>query len=71
MTRACTDVRVGRLDGRFICEVVDNGAGFDDPMAGYLAPRPGVAAALWAARQLSWDIEFVRTPSGFIARICL
>jgi hypothetical protein len=51
MTRACTDVRVGRVDGRFICEVVDT--------------------ALWVARQLSWDIEFVRTPSGFIARIRL
>ena len=34
------DVRVGRVDGRFVCEVVDAGAGFDDPTAGYPgAPR--------------------------------
>src|SRR5215210_143325 len=31
------DVRVGRVDGRFVCEVVDHGSGFDDPAAGYLA----------------------------------
>jgi anti-sigma regulatory factor (Ser/Thr protein kinase) len=65
------DVRVGRADGRFVCEVVDAGAGFDDPAAGFLAPRPGIGTGLWVARQLTWDIEFLRTPSGFTARIRL
>jgi anti-sigma regulatory factor (Ser/Thr protein kinase) len=65
------DVRVGRADGRFVCEIVDRGSGFDDPAAGYLAPRPGIGTGLWVARQLSWQIEFFRAPAGFTARIWL
>lgn len=64
-------VRVGRAGGRFVCEVVDRGPGFDDPLAGYLAPRPGIGAGLWVARQLTWQIDFLRGPEGFIARIVL
>jgi anti-sigma regulatory factor (Ser/Thr protein kinase) len=65
------DVRVGRADGRFVCEIIDRGYGFDDPAAGYLAPRPGVGAGLWVARQLAWQIDFFRSPKGFTARIWL
>jgi anti-sigma regulatory factor (Ser/Thr protein kinase) len=65
------DVRVGRAQGRFVCEIVDRGAGFDDPAAGYLAPREGVRSGLWVARQLTWRIEFFRSPKGFTARIWL
>ena len=65
------DVRVGRAQGRFVCEVVDRGSGFDDPAAGYLAPREGVGTGLWVARQLTWRIEFLRSPSGFTTRIWL
>jgi anti-sigma regulatory factor (Ser/Thr protein kinase) len=65
------DVRVGHVQGRFVCEIVDRGAGFDDPAAGYLAPREGVGAGLWVARQLTWRIEFLHSPSGFTARIWL
>jgi anti-sigma regulatory factor (Ser/Thr protein kinase) len=65
------DVRVGRVDGRFVCEIVDVGQGFDDPAAGYLAPRPGRGTGLWVARQLTWEIEFLRSPEGFTARIWL
>jgi anti-sigma regulatory factor (Ser/Thr protein kinase) len=64
-------VRVGRVAGRFVCEVVDRGEGFDDPAAGYLAPREGVGKGLWVARQLTWRIEFFRSPNGFTARIWL
>ncbi len=64
-------VRVGRADGRFVCEIVDSGAGFDDPLAGFLAPRPGVGAGLWVARQLTWQIDFFRAVDGFTARIVL
>jgi anti-sigma regulatory factor (Ser/Thr protein kinase) len=66
-----TDVRAGRIDGRFVCEIADAGHGFDDPAAGYLAPRDGTGAGLWVARQLTWEIEFFRSPRGFIARIWL
>jgi anti-sigma regulatory factor (Ser/Thr protein kinase) len=65
------DVRVGRVEGRFVCEIVDRGSGFDDPSAGYLAPRAGVGAGLWVARQLTWRIDFFRSPNGFTSRIWL
>jgi anti-sigma regulatory factor (Ser/Thr protein kinase) len=65
------DVRVGRAQGRFVCEIVDRGAGFDDPSAGYLAPQRGIGTGLWVARQLTWRIEFFRAPAGFTARLWL
>jgi anti-sigma regulatory factor (Ser/Thr protein kinase) len=65
------EVRVGRADGRFVCEIVDRGPGFDDPTAGYIAPRPGVGRGLWVARQLTWQIEFFASPDGFTARVWL
>jgi anti-sigma regulatory factor (Ser/Thr protein kinase) len=64
-------VCVGRVQGRFVCEVVDRGSGFDDPTAGYLAPREGIGTGLWVARQLTWRIEFFRSPFGFTTRIWL
>jgi anti-sigma regulatory factor (Ser/Thr protein kinase) len=65
------EVRLGRARGRFVCEILDQGKGFDDPSAGYLAPREGVGTGLWVARQLTWQIEFFRSPTGFTARIWL
>jgi anti-sigma regulatory factor (Ser/Thr protein kinase) len=65
------EVRVGRARGRFVCEIVDRGDGFDDPAAGYLAPREGIGAGLWVARQLTWQIEFFHSPTGFTTRIWL
>jgi anti-sigma regulatory factor (Ser/Thr protein kinase) len=64
-------VRVGRAQGRFVCEIVDRGSGFDDPTAGYLAPREGIGTGLWVARQLTWQSEFFRSESGFTARVWL
>jgi anti-sigma regulatory factor (Ser/Thr protein kinase) len=66
-----TDVRLGRAAGRFVCEIADRGGGFDDPAAGYLGPRDGAGSGLWVARQLTWDIEFIRSERGFTARIWL
>jgi len=43
------DVRVGHARGRLVCEVVDRGNGFDDPTAGYLAPREETGSGLWVA----------------------
>ncbi len=65
------DVRVGRANGRFVCEIIDRGPGFDDPTAGYLPPRDGVGSGLWVARQLTWRIELLRPPQGFTVRIWL
>lgn len=61
--------RAGLAAGRFVCEVVDRGPGFDDPAAGFLAPRPGRGTGLWVARQLVWDIRFSPTEAGFSARV--
>lgn len=63
--------RLGRIRGRFVCEIVDRGTGFDDPTAGYLPPREGIGSGLWIARQLTWRIEFFRSPEGFTSRIWL
>jgi anti-sigma regulatory factor (Ser/Thr protein kinase) len=63
------EVRVGGVGGRFVCEIADQGDGFDDPAAGYLAPREGIGAGLWVARQLTWRIEFFHSPTGFTTRI--
>ncbi len=65
------DVRIGSAEGRFVCEIVDEGDGFDDPTAGYLAPRDGAGAGLWVARQLTWRIDAFRAPDGFTTRIWL
>ena len=65
------EVRVGRARGRFVCEIVDRGDGFNDPAAGYLAPREGIGAGLWVARQLTWRIEFFHSPTGLTTRIWL
>jgi anti-sigma regulatory factor (Ser/Thr protein kinase) len=65
------EVRVGRVDGRFVCEVIDRGRGFDDPVAGYLVPRPGTGRGLWVARQLTWRLESFQSPHGFTVRTWL
>jgi anti-sigma regulatory factor (Ser/Thr protein kinase) len=67
------ELRVGRDEGRFVCEVSDSGSGFDDPLAGYIPPRderqsgPG----LWVARQLARRVEFLPSPDRFTVRLWL
>jgi anti-sigma regulatory factor (Ser/Thr protein kinase) len=63
------EIRTGRAEGRFVCEVFDRGPGFDDPLAGYLVPRDGVGTGLWVVRQLAWRLEFFHSPAGFTARL--
>jgi anti-sigma regulatory factor (Ser/Thr protein kinase) len=67
------ELRVGRHRGRFVCEIVDQGPGFDDPLAGYLPPpeRGRRAPGLWVARQLVWRLEAFRAPAGFTVRLWL
>jgi anti-sigma regulatory factor (Ser/Thr protein kinase) len=65
------EVRAGRAEGRFVCEVIDRGPGFDDPVAGYLAPRDGGGTGLWVARQLTWRVEYFRSNRGFTVRVWL
>jgi anti-sigma regulatory factor (Ser/Thr protein kinase) len=63
------EIRIGCAGGRLVCEIVDRGDGFDDPEAGYLAPRNGDGSGLWVARQLAWQIDFYSSTAGFTARI--
>jgi anti-sigma regulatory factor (Ser/Thr protein kinase) len=64
-------VHVGRVGERFVCEVSDDGPGIDDPLAGFLPPRPGHAdgAGLWVARQLTRQLELVPSPQGATVRL--
>jgi anti-sigma regulatory factor (Ser/Thr protein kinase) len=64
-------VEVGRVGDRFVCEVSDDGLGFDDPLVGFLPPRPGHTdgAGLWVARQLTRRLELVPSPHGACIRL--
>jgi anti-sigma regulatory factor (Ser/Thr protein kinase) len=67
------ELRVGRHDGRFVCEIVDRGPGFDDPLAGFDPPpdRESRAPGLWVVRQLVWRLEAFAAPGGFTVRLWL
>jgi anti-sigma regulatory factor (Ser/Thr protein kinase) len=66
-------VRVGVVDGEFVCEISDAGPGFDDPLAGYLPPRPDQerGAGLWIARQLVSRVELSTPTRGLTVRLWL
>jgi anti-sigma regulatory factor (Ser/Thr protein kinase) len=71
--RPPVELRVGRHDGRFVCEIVDRGPGFDDPLAGFDPPpdRESRAPGLWVVRQLVWRLEAFAAPGGFTVRLWL
>jgi len=64
-------VRAGRVGDRFVCEVSDGGPGIDDPLAGFVPPRPRHAdgAGLWVARQLTRQLELVPSTHGASVRL--
>ena len=64
-----TSLSVGRVGTHFVCEIADAGAGLDDPLAGYLPPRPGQrsGAGLWVARQATSAVELLRRDGGGLA----
>jgi anti-sigma regulatory factor (Ser/Thr protein kinase) len=65
------DVRIGRVGEHVVCEVTDGGSGFDDPLAGFLPPRPLAEnhAGLWIARQLTARLEMRSEPDGLTVRL--
>jgi anti-sigma regulatory factor (Ser/Thr protein kinase) len=67
------ELRVGRENGRFVCEITDGGDGFADPIAGYRVPGDPQRSpkGLWIARQLAWQVEFLRAPGAFTVRLWL
>jgi anti-sigma regulatory factor (Ser/Thr protein kinase) len=64
-------VRVGRVDGRFVCELSEHGPGIQDPLSGYLPPRAGHAdgVGVWVARQLTARLEFLSGRDGSATRL--
>jgi anti-sigma regulatory factor (Ser/Thr protein kinase) len=69
--KGVTAVRIGQVGGHVVCEVTDAGFGFDDPLAGYVPPRPlsGDRAGLWIARQLTSRLELRSEPDGLTVRL--
>lgn len=66
-------VRVWAAPGRLVCTVIDQGDGFDDPLAGY-RPATGEAlrhtsGGLWLTRQCCDRVDMTRTPDGFTVRL--
>jgi anti-sigma regulatory factor (Ser/Thr protein kinase) len=66
-------VRAGLVDGWFVCEIQDRGPGLDDPLAGYLPPRPKHArgTGLWVARRLVRRLELLDNEPGLTVRLWL
>jgi hypothetical protein len=69
--RGARSQRLGRIGDRVVWELSDNGAGFDDPLAGHLPPQGDDAAGtgLWIARQRTRDVDFIVSPDGFTIRL--
>jgi anti-sigma regulatory factor (Ser/Thr protein kinase) len=61
-----TSLSAGRVGTHFVCEIADAGTGLDDPLAGYLPPRPAqhTGAGLWVARQATSAVELLRPDAG-------
>lgn len=66
-------VRAGLVDGWFVCEIEDRGPGFDDPLAGYLPPRPehSRGEGLWVARRVVRRLELLDNTPGLTVRLWL
>jgi len=58
-------VKTWTAGARFFCEVSDNGAGIDDPIAGYRPPAPGGGkCGLWLARTFSDELRIYSSDAG-------
>jgi anti-sigma regulatory factor (Ser/Thr protein kinase) len=65
-------VRLWTTPTRLECLVIDDGDGFDNPLAGFAAPgigSPPAGAGLWLVRQACDGLEVFRTPTGFAVRL--
>jgi anti-sigma regulatory factor (Ser/Thr protein kinase) len=68
-------IRAGRVGDGFVCEITDDGPGFDDPLAGYLPPAGNVngggdrGAGLWIARQSTARLEVMRGEESMTIRL--
>jgi anti-sigma regulatory factor (Ser/Thr protein kinase) len=65
------EARAGLVEDRFVCEISDHGAGIDDPLTGYLPPRPDDTGGfgMWVARQTTERMDLEMTPEGMTVRL--
>ena len=58
-------------DGRFLCQIQDDGPGIADPLAGYLPPADAMEAGrgLWLARQLVDLLQIVPNSTETTVRL--
>jgi anti-sigma regulatory factor (Ser/Thr protein kinase) len=56
-----------------VCEVTDQGGGVQDPLAGFVPPKPSASAGmgLWIARQLSDSFAIGADDEGTTVRIAV
>jgi MEDS: MEthanogen/methylotroph, DcmR Sensory domain len=64
-------LRVGRAGARFVCEIGVAGPVIDDPLAGFLPPRPAHPdrGELWVARQLTRQLDLLHSARGRTVRL--
>jgi anti-sigma regulatory factor (Ser/Thr protein kinase) len=63
-------VAMWQVDGTFVCQVEDDGAGIADPGVGFQPPAPGDPRwGLWQIRDAVDRIEFGRTGRGSVVRL--
>ncbi|HEV7615479.1 MAG TPA: sensor histidine kinase [Solirubrobacterales bacterium] len=67
------EVRLGRVGNLVVCEVVDQGPGFDDPLIGFDPPGEpgGQAPGMWVVRQLVKKLEAFPSDARFTVRLWL
>jgi len=58
-------------DGRFLCQIQDDGPGIADPLAGYVPPADAMEAGrgLWLARQLVDLLQIAPSSTGTTVRL--
>jgi anti-sigma regulatory factor (Ser/Thr protein kinase) len=66
-------LRAGRVGERFVLEVSDRGGGLQDPLAGYLPPKPGAVegVGLWVARQVTRRLDVIPGADGLTVRLSI
>lgn len=64
-------VRTWSTAGEFVCEIADEGAGLEDPLAGHVDPGAGEPGGrgLWLARQLCDLVQVRSGPAGTVVRL--
>ena len=73
--RGAIDVKVWSEPGTVVCTVDDEGTGLQDPLRGFVPPRPprmsGGGLGLWITRQLCDEVDILPSSGGLKVRLLL